>query len=87
MSLPIETLRGALHQCEGFLARYPGLPGLLSARNQLGYLTAILTGQETDRSRLPDITLGRLAAREFDGWEDEFRDLLFKAQEVADSLK
>ena len=84
---PIEALREALRRCDDFLSRYPDLPGLRAARHQLAYLTAVTSGQERDLSKVRDITLGRLAAREFDGWEDDFRELLFDAQEIADSIK
>ena len=66
-------------RCETLLAVRPGLPPLVSIRNQLIYLQQVCAGT-AGPERLAEIILGLLAVREVEGWDDELADLLHSIQ-------
>ncbi len=72
-------LADALQRCESLLAGRPGLPPLVSIRNQLIYLQQVCAGT-AGPERLAEIILGLLAVREVEGWDDELADLLHSIQ-------
>ena len=72
-------LAEARQRCETLLAARPGLPPLVSIRNQLIYLQQVCAGT-AGPERLAEIVLGLLAVREVEGWDDELADLLHSIQ-------
>lgn len=60
----LEMYRTALGQVEEYDLRFPGEPALASVASQLRYLISLEQGEQTDRSRLKELTLGRLAVYE-----------------------
>lgn len=61
MSARTEVYESVLREIEELIGRFPGDIALASVRIQLQYLIHIERGEESDRSRLGEITLGRLA--------------------------
>ena len=55
-------LRDAWQQVRAEMPKYPNEPALLSVLAQLEYLIALADGKESDRSALPKINIGYLAA-------------------------
>lgn len=60
----LEMCEEALNQIEDYARRFPDELALTSVANQLRYLIAVERGQEADRSRLTELTLGRFAVYE-----------------------
>ena len=79
-------LAEAQQRCETLLAARPGLPPLVSIRNQLIYLQQVCAGT-AGPERLPEIILGLLAVREIEGWDDELACLLHRISAAVDRLK
>jgi hypothetical protein len=69
--------------------RYRNTPGFevyRSVLNQLEFIKAILEGRETDKARLHDLTLGAIAAKEFEEADPELSDALMDAYYIADQM-
>lgn len=77
--LRLETLQAAHAGCASLLEAYPGLPVLHSIQAQLDYLIALESGKIQDRSRLKNIIIGPLTAREVEALDDDVAELLYKA--------
>jgi len=54
---------------------------------QLDFMCRLATGQESDRSRLQRVNIGRYAVREFEESDPEFARALKDAQYIAKGLK
>jgi hypothetical protein len=54
----------ALKQIEEYDHRFPGEPALISVAHQLQYIMRAERGEGADRSRLSELTMGRLAVYE-----------------------
>ena len=67
----------ALGECDRLLTRFPGRQPLLSIRRQLEYLLVLARG-EPDRSRLRDITIGLLTAREVETLSAEAAEVFYQ---------
>ena len=63
----LEMCENALKQIEEMDRRLPGEPALGSVANQLRYLIRLERGEETDRSKLTTLTMGRYAVYELSG--------------------
>lgn len=59
-----ELLEKAANDTKALLAKYPENPAIKSILSQIYYLIGLNSGTSYDRSRLKDITIGILAARE-----------------------
>lgn len=57
-------LEGGQRKCRELIAKYPESVALLSVAKQINYLIGLEQGVQSDRSRLKDITIGVLTARE-----------------------
>jgi hypothetical protein len=64
VSSRLEMCENALRQIEESDLRFPGEPALASVATQLRYLIHLEHGEEADRSRLKELTLGRFAVYE-----------------------
>jgi hypothetical protein len=73
-----ELFSRALAGCRDLLAKYPGHPPLLSAIAQLEYLSALQSGEHSDRSRLPDIDIGLLTVRELEVLDPKLAEALYE---------
>ena len=67
----------AIEQCDRLLERFPKRQPLLSIHSQLGYLLAVARGEQ-DRSRLGEIIIGALTAREVEPLSKEAAEVFYK---------
>jgi len=72
----------AINECDQLLAKFPGRQSLLSIRQQLEYLIALAQGGQ-DRSRLKDIIIGPLTAREIEPLSEKAANVFYKVSAEA----
>lgn len=72
----IELFEKAKVAIGEFLQEFPEFQAAISIDRQLDYLIAVESGVETDRSRLKDIIIGVLTAREIEPGNEAVVDIL-----------
>lgn len=65
-------------KCNALLDQYPDTPAILSVSRQLDYLIGLESGSVTDRSRLKEITIGVIAAREVEALDDDVAEVFHR---------
>lgn len=70
MSERLDLLVDGQEKCLQLLMRYPRNSALTSVARQIEYLIALEKGELSDRSRLKDINIGVLTAREIEPLDD-----------------
>lgn len=87
----IEYINHALLLAKDRCARNPQFPVYTSVINQLLYVKAVFEGVEKDKSRLHDLSLGALGAKEFEDTDYELAraimDVSYIASQSASGLK
>ncbi|MGF6415783.1 immunity protein Tsi6 family protein [Paraburkholderia sp. MM5482-R1] len=83
MNQRLSILQSALTASEQLLARYPENNALQSINVQLKYLMSVASGEESDRSRLKEIIIGVLTAREIESLDEDAAELFYKAADEA----
>ena len=79
----IELLEKGLRACFLLRQQHPENQALISIGEQLEYLSTLEQGVHQDRSRLKDIIIGALAAREIESLDIEIAETFFQvASEV-----
>lgn len=78
MSHRVALFQEAMSECSSLIARYPDMQSLKSIYQQLDYLLALELGNQ-DKSRLKDIVIGPLTAREIEPLSQRAADLFYKA--------
>lgn len=78
MSERKKLFENALKKCKELLSQYPDNGALLSISHQIEYLISLEIGQSTDRSRLKEIIIGVLTAREIEELDEEAAELFYK---------
>ncbi len=73
-----QLFEKALQKCNELLSQYPDNGALLSIARQIEYLHSLGTGVNTDRSRLKEIIIGVLTAREIEPLDEEAAELFYK---------
>lgn len=73
-----QLLKLGRHKCGMLLAQYPSSTALLSVSRQIEYLIGIDSGSVTDRSRLKEITIGVITAREIEPLDDDAAETFYK---------
>lgn len=73
-----ELFKEALQKCHELLNQYPDNGSLLSIGRQIEYIQGIEEGTITDRSRLKEIIIGVLTAREIESLDEEAAELFYK---------
>lgn len=73
-----QLFEKALQKCNELLGQYPDNGALLSIARQIEYLHGLETGVNTDRSRLKEIIIGVLTAREIEPLDEEAAELFYK---------
>lgn len=76
----LELINTALSATMALSQQYPESRPVSSAVEQLEYLVTVENGSNADRSFLPNINLGLIAAREVDDMDPDVADLLYKVQ-------
>jgi len=82
MKQRIDLFEQAINECDKLLAKFPGRQSLLSIRQQLEYLLALAQGGQ-DRSRLKDIIIGPLTAREIEPLSAKAANIFYKVSAEA----
>jgi hypothetical protein len=78
MSERQELFEKALRKCNELLNQYPDHGALLSIARQIEYLHSLETGANPDRSRLKEIIIGVLTAREIEPLDEKAAELFYK---------
>lgn len=78
-----ELLLAGKHHCIELLKQYPGLQAILSISHQIEYLTGVNDGSISDRSKLNNITIGVLTAREIEPLDDDAAEIFYKISSEA----
>lgn len=76
MTNRLDLFENAKATCVGLLNERPGNPAIESIVAQLDYLISIEDGTTSDRTKLRDITIGVLAAREIEPLNMEVAEVL-----------
>lgn len=76
-----ELLKKSIELCDRLCRRYDSLPPLESLRAQLVYLLNLEEGTVQDRSKLGQLSIGIIAAREIEDRDPELADLLYQLME------
>ena len=87
MSSRHDLFQRALARCRELLRKYPDDRPLLSISRQLEYLIAVDGGKESDRSRLSEIIIGVLAAREVEPLDEVLAELLHAVSQEASMMR
>jgi hypothetical protein len=82
----IDTIQRALEIIRKRLIAAPTFDFFISTEIQLTYLLSLLTGEESDRSRLKNIIVGHFAVREFEESDPELAEALVAAQNIASKM-
>ena len=72
-----RLFESALNECDRLLLKFPGRQSLLSIRQQLEYLLALAQGGQ-DHSRLKEIIIGSLTAREIEPLSADAAEVFYK---------
>ncbi|MBZ2190596.1 hypothetical protein K8B33_15930 [Alcanivorax sp. JB21] len=78
MNQRLIMLDKASKKCDELLVKYPTHEPLKSIKQQLYYLIGLESGRHSDRSRLQDITIGVLTAREIEPIDDEAAEVFYQ---------
>jgi len=65
---------------------FPTFDILQSIVAQLQYMASVLSGNNSDKSRMKEIIVGLYAIREFEESDPEFADALMQAQDIAEKI-
>lgn len=79
----LPTLDTALAMTQERIDKAPDADPFPVILAQLGYLRAVVTGEESDLSRLEDIAVGRYGTSEFATNDPEYAQILVRAQAIA----
>ncbi len=73
-------------KCRALLVQYPDSTALLSVARQIDYLISLEDGSVTERSRLKEITIGVITAREIEPLDDEAAEIFFQIASEAKEM-
>jgi hypothetical protein len=81
-----QLLELGRQKCGALLGQYPGSTALLSVSRQIEYLIGIEGGSVSDRSRLKDITIGVITAREIEPLDDDAAETFYQIASEAKQM-
>lgn len=91
LNTPLEYIERALRLTKERRARIPSLPVYTVVIDQLEYINSVFNGFEKDKSKLHRLTIGAIAAKEFETTDSELSealmDVFFIAEQSANGLK
>jgi hypothetical protein len=73
-------------KCSALLSQYPSSTALLSVSRQIEYLIGIADGSVVDRSRLKEITIGVITAREIEPLDDDAAETFYQIASEAKQM-
>lgn len=74
----LQLLELGRQKCSALLGQYPSSTALLSVSRQIAYLIGLEDGSVVDRSRLKDITIGVITAREIEPLDDDAAETFYQ---------
>jgi len=83
---PTETVNRALAIARRRQADAPSVQMFDSIVRQLEYMARVLSGEESDRSKMKSIIVGQYALREIEDVDPEFAEVLFDVQTIASKM-
>lgn len=86
MNERLELLETGKRKCDLLRARYPNNAALASVAKQIEYLTGLEQGTHSDRSRLKDITIGVLTAREIEPLDDDAAETFYQIAGISKEM-
>lgn len=81
-----QLLELGRQKCSALLAQYPSSTALLSVLRQIEYLIGLDNGTITDRSRLKEIIIGVLTAREIEPLDDDAAETFYQIASEAKQM-
>ncbi|MBI6852232.1 hypothetical protein YA0002_05595 [Pseudomonas cichorii] len=78
MSEKMKLLENGQKKCRELLYTYPSSVALQSIGKQIEYLIELEKGTHSDRSRLKDITIGVLTAREIEPLDYDAAEIFYR---------
>lgn len=81
-----QLLELGRQKCSALLAQYPNSTALLSVLRQIEYLIGLDNGTITDRSRLKEIIIGVLTAREIEPLDDDAAETFYQIASEAKQM-
>lgn len=85
MSMRLKLFEDAKRECSKLQVIYPSNNALLSISHQIDYLIGLETNPNGDRSRLREIIIGVLTAREIELLDENAANIFYKV--AAESKK
>lgn len=82
----LQLYENGLESVSQLLAQYPSSGALLSVKNQIQYLLDLEQGVIADRSRLKEITIGALTAREIEPLDDAAAEIFYQIGSAAKTM-
>lgn len=86
MSDRIALLQTGMGKCWDLLSKYPHCIALQSVAKQIEYLIKLEQGTLSDRSRLKDITIGVLTAREIEQLDEDAAETFYKIASASKAM-
>lgn len=86
MNARTELLGDGLRGCLALLSVYPNSTALQSIKAQIQYLIDLEKGLMVDRSRLANITIGVMTAREVEALDESVAETLYKVAAIAKEM-
>ena len=74
----LQLLEQGRQQCAALKAQFPDVQAIESVGIQIEYLIGLETGALSDRSRLKDIVIGALTAREIEPLDVDASEVFYK---------
>lgn len=82
----LETVNSALEIARERLSAAPTVEMLRSIVTQLEYMTKVLSGEDSDRSKMKNVIVGHYAARELEGSDPDLAEALYRVQAIASKM-
>jgi hypothetical protein len=86
MSKRRELLEEGQRKCRELIAKYPDSVALLSVAKQIKYLIGLEQGAQSGRSRLKDITIGVLTAREIEQLDPDGVEIFYQIASMSKGM-
>lgn len=82
----LALFESGLEQCNALLSRYPDSRPAQSIKIQIEFLIGLETGTQHDVTRLREITIGVLTAREIEPLDESVAEVFYKVATEATKL-
>lgn len=86
MTTRLSLFENAKKECSRLMAVYPKNNALISIARQIDYLIGLENNPNSDRSRLSEIIIGVLTAREIEPLDEHAADVFYKVSAEAKKM-